>query len=680
MTSAMTSAAARAEWLRAEIERHARAYFVNDDPEIPDADYDSLVRELRRLEESHPDLAVDSSPTARVGGEVSKLFSPVAHRVAMMSLDNAFSLEELAAWVKRMDRVIDSKVRFACELKIDGLAISLTYERGRLVQAATRGNGSTGEDVTANVATVAAIPHRLSLPESEIPSIMEVRGELYMPLAAFRELNRRQAQAGLKLFANPRNSAAGSLRQKDAAVTASRELAFWSYQLGEMEGGPDLTSHSLTLDFIQRAGLPVNPEIQVLDDIDSVFDLCRSWEAARHDLAYEVDGVVVKIDDLAQRRELGSTSRAPRWAIAYKFPPEERTTRLTGIMVSIGKTGKATPFAQLEPVFVGGSTVGLATLHNQDQVILKDVRPGDVVRVRKAGDVIPEIIGPVLSQRGADLAPWVFPESCPVCSGPLERLEGESDTYCINLDCPGRRVALIAHFASRSAMDIEGLGEQRVRLFIAHGLLGDVGDIYGLSSEKLDGLEGFAQLSVANLLGAIEASKSRPLANLLVGLTIRHLGDTGSAVLAGAFGHLDAIAGASVEELASVEGIGPKIAESVHGFFASPANQAVLDKLRQAGLNLSAPRVAVVPQVLAGKSVVVTGTLEAWTRQEAEAAIKARGGKAPSSVSAKTMAVVLGREPGAAKVDKAAELGVAVLDEEGFARLLESGQLPGPSG
>ncbi|MGH9301065.1 MAG: NAD-dependent DNA ligase LigA, partial [Acidimicrobiales bacterium] len=574
----------RAVWLRGEVRRHAIAYFQHDDPEIPDADYDDLIRQLQDLELAHPELVDPSSPTASVGaGDAmafalaspshpattdepastddpvssdpgySTLFAPVQHAVAMMSLDNAFSFDELTSWVKRMDRILQAQVRFACELKIDGLAISLTYLNGRFTRAATRGNGSVGEDVTANVATVGAIPHRLSLNGSDVPAVMEVRGELYMPLAAFKDLNRRQAEAGQKLFANPRNSAAGSLRQKDPTITASRELAFWSYQLGELQGGPDLKSHSETLDFIRSAGLPVNPEIEVLDRIEDVFGLCRRWEEGRHNLGYEVDGAVVKVDDLAQRRQLGSTSRAPRWAIAYKFPPEERTTRLTGIMVSIGKTGKATPFAQLEPVFVGGSTVALATLHNQDQVNVKDVRPGDLVRVRKAGDVIPEVIGPVLSSRPADLSPWGFPEHCPVCGGPLQRLEGESDTYCINLDCPGRRVALIAHFASRSAMDIEGLGEQRVRLFAGLGLLRDISDIYALKPEDLTDLEGLGPLSVANLMAGIDASRSRPLANLLVGLTIRHLGDTGSSALAGAFGHLDAIAAASIEDLAGVE-------------------------------------------------------------------------------------------------------------------------------
>jgi DNA ligase (NAD+) len=668
--------ARRAEELRTQIGHHNLLYHQLDAPEISDAEYDALVRELRQIEAAHPELVDEASPTRTVGAPPSALFTPVQHRVPMMSLDNAFSMEELEAWVRRMDRIVPGEVAYVCELKIDGVAMSLLYENGELARAGTRGDGRVGEDVTANIRTITAIPDRLDI--GDPPAEIEVRGEVYMPVAAFEELNKRQAEAGLRLFANPRNSAAGSLRQKDAAVTASRELSFWAYELVVTRGTRHFTSHMQTLAWLGEAGLPVNPQIQLLHGLDEVYAFCQRWQEHRHDLGYEIDGVVIKIDDLARRQELGSTSHAPRWAVAYKFPPEERHTTLRGIMVSIGKSGKATPFAQLEPVFVGGSTVGLATLHNEDQVRAKDVRPGDTVIVRKAGDVIPEVVGPVLSLRPKGLRPWRFPTKCPVCGGPLVRLEGEADTFCTNLDCPGQRVQRIIHFASRGAMDIEGLGEQRVYQLVNAGLISDAGDVYSLTGEQLLGLEGFAALSVSNLLGAIEASKQRPLANLLMGLSIRHLGGTGSAVLARALGHLDRIMAASPEELAAVEGIGPVIARSVHEFFASERNRSVIGKIRAAGVNLSAgsgPADDVAP-VLAGRSVVVTGTLEGFTREEAEAAILARGGKSPGSVSKSTYALVVGADPGAAKLTRAEELGTPVLDEEGFRGLLETGELP----
>jgi DNA ligase (NAD+) len=588
----------------------------------------------------------------------------------MMSLDNAFTFDELLAWGKRMERFISGEVAFVCEPKIDGVAMSILFENGRLARAATRGDGTVGEDVTDNVRTITAVPERLA---GSVPTVLEVRGEVYMPLAAFEALNRQQEQAGLRLFANPRNSAAGSLRQKDAKITASRELSFWAYQIGDVDGGPALSRHSETLDYLRALGLPVNPEIRTVGSLDEVHDLCRYWLEHRHDLDYEIDGVVVKVDDLAQRRELGSTSKAPRWAIAYKFPPEERTTVLNEIMVSIGRTGRATPFAVLEPVFVGGSTVGLATLHNEDQVRVKDVRPGDTVIVRKAGDVIPEVVGPVLALRPAGLPEWRFPTKCPTCGGPLVRAEGESDTFCVNAECPAQRVARIVHFASRGAMDIEGLGEQTVRLFADLGLLTDVADVYELDYDRIRELEGFGEVSVENLRRAVEASKDRPLPNLLIGLGIRHLGPTGSQALARALGHIDTIMGATEEQLAAIEGVGPTIAGSVHEFFAQEANRHLVGRLRAAGVNVEGPAPPEQPQTLAGMSVVVTGTLSRWSREAAEEAITARGGKSPGSVSKKTSYVVVGEAPGQAKLTKADELGVPVLDEEAFERLLETG-------
>ncbi len=686
---------ARAAELRGLIAHHNERYHVLDDPEVTDAEYDELVRELRAIEADHPDLVVPDSPTGRVGAAPSTLFAPVTHHVPMMSLDNAFSPEELRAWADRVAKQVPPDTAFECELKIDGLAISLLYRDGVFVQAATRGDGTTGEDVTANIATIAAIPDRLDPAVGRPPEVLEVRGEVYMPITAFEELNRRQAGAGERLFVNPRNSAAGSLRQKDPSVTASRALSFWAYQVGEVGPEPSTrpgatmsalaTSQSLTLAWLDRAGFPVNPEVHLVHGLDEVIAFCGRWEEKRHDLDYQIDGVVVKVDDLDLQRALGSTSRAPRWAIAYKFPPEERSTRLLAIQVSIGRTGKATPFAVLEPVFVGGSTVGLATLHNEDQVRLKDVRPGDTVVVRKAGDVIPEVVGPLLVKGRRRKPKWTFPTTCPVCMSPLVRLEGESDTFCTNLDCPGQRVQRIAHFASRSAMDIEGLGEQRVQLLVDHGLLADVADLYTFTAATFEGLEGFAALSTANLLVAIDASRTRPLSRVLIGLGIRHLGQVGSVALARACRDIDGVLAADEATLAQVDGVGLVIAASVVAWFGSPVNRAVVERLRAAGLHLSEPGGAAagadptLEQTLEGRSVVVTGTLEGYTREAAEAAVMARGGKSPGTVSRKTFAVVAGRAPGASKVAKAEQLGVPVVPGESFDDLLAMGVVAGAS-
>jgi DNA ligase (NAD+) len=674
--AAPTDVRARAQELRRLIEYHSHRYYDLDDPEISDAEFDAFMQELRALEEANPGLVTPDSPTQRIGGSVSAAFAEVRHRLPMMSLDNVFSFEELVAWGKRMERYISGDVDYVCELKIDGIAISLLYEDGHYVRAATRGNGLTGEDVTDNVHTITVVPDRLAVAADRTPEVLEVRGEVYMPLSAFEALNQRQAEAGDRIFANPRNAGAGSLRQKDSGITASRELSFFAYQVGEVVGGPRFRRHSETLGFLAEAGLPVNPEVQRVSTLEEVDSFCRHWLEHRHDLDYEIDGAVIKVDDLAQREELGATSKSPRWAIAYKFPPEQATTTLTDIMVSIGRTGKATPFAMLEPVRVSGSTVRLATLHNEDQVRLKDVRPGDTVFVRKAGDVIPEVVGPVLAKRPPGLRPWTFPDTCPTCGGPLVRVEGESDTFCVNVDCPAQRDQRIIHFASRGAMDIEGLGEKRVMQLTAAGLLHDAGDIYSLTYEALMGLEGFADLSARNLLDAIERSKSRPLVNLLIGLGIRHLGGRGAEVLASALGHLDRIVEAPEQELAAVDGVGSVTAHSVHEFFGLDRNRELVDKLRRAGVNFEGPQGAAPdrPQTLAGRSVVVTGTLESMSRDAAIEAIKARGGTSPGSVSKKTAYLVAGAEPGAAKVTKAEECGVPIVDETAFLRLLETGE------
>ncbi|HEX8581640.1 MAG TPA: NAD-dependent DNA ligase LigA, partial [Acidimicrobiales bacterium] len=542
-----------------------------------------------------------------------------------------------------------------------------------------RGDGTTGEVVTDNVRTIADIPARIE----GAPDVFEVRGEVYMAKQAFAALNARllaeaEDPAKARQFANPRNAAAGSLRQKDPGVTASRNLSMWCYQLGEVDGLPPLGGHVESLELLRGLGFPVNPEIRCVTSLEEVHEFCRHWEHHRHDLDYEIDGVVVKVDSFAQRNELGSTSHAPRWAVAYKFPPEERLTKLRDIKVSIGRTGKATPFAELEPVFVGGSTVGVATLHNEDQVRAKDVRVGDTVVVRKAGDVIPEVVKPVLAERPPDAVPWEFPTACPVCHGPLVRLPGESDTFCTNAECPAQRAGRIEHFASRGAMDIEGFGEQRVRLFLDLGLVADPADLYEIDWDRVRALEGFGEVSIRNLRHAIEASKERSLANLLVGLNIRHLGGTGSQLLARAMGSLDRIMEATPEELGAVDGIGPTIATSVHEFFANEGNRDLVRRLQRNGVDPKGPAAPDEPQTLAGMSVVVTGTLESMSREVAEEAIKARGGRAPGSVSKKTTAVVAGEAPGAAKVTRAAELGVPVLDEPAFLHLLETGELPAP--
>ncbi len=715
-------AASRALELRASISYHNERYHVLDDPEIPDADYDLLVRELRRIETDWPDLLTPESPSQSVGAPPSTLFAEVRHRVPMMSLDNAVSEQELGSWADRLRRLLPDtdlgSLAFSCEPKVDGVAMSLTYIDGRYQRAATRGDGVSGEDVTPNVATVVDVPKVLAPAAGPYPRHLEVRGEIYMPTAAFAELNERQRQAGEKSFVNPRNSAAGSLRQKDSSITAARPLAFWAYQIGEVDGDPPEDAHereparrwpperqSESLALLGSAGFAVSPDAWTVIGIDEVFARCRELAGHRHDLPYEVDGLVVKVDDLALHERLGTTSRAPRWAIAFKFPPEERTTRLSRIEVSIGRTGRATPFAILEPVFVGGSTVALATLHNEDQVRAKDVRPGDLVVVRKAGDVIPEVLGPVRELRVGirRSAPWRFPASCPSCGAPLVRLEGESDTFCTNIDCPAQRVQRIVHFASRTAMDIEGLGERRVEQLIGAGLIADPADLYLLERHQLAGLEGLGDISATNLVRAIDGSRARPLSRLLVALGVRHVGPTAARALARVFGSLAELRAAETVALAAVEGVGPVIADSLVEFLANPANGAVLDRLVAAQLTTTEPGVVAnraagaalpasgdqgapegvdrhpadeVPQTLRGRSVVVTGSLEGYTREAAEAAIVGRGGKSPNSVSARTFALVLGAEPGAAKLVKAEALGVPVVAGQAFDQLLATGELP----
>lgn len=667
--------------LRAEIDHHARRYYELDDPEIPDADYDRLLAELRALEEAHPDLASADSPTQRIGGRPNPVFSPVDHAVPMMSLHNAFDRNELRAWAERVQRRLGDRPvgAYAVEPKFDGLAISVLYRDGRMARAATRGDGRTGEDVTGNVATIAGLPRRLGGgPGSAPPAMLEVRGEVYLALSAFKDLNDRQRDRGEKPYVNPRNAAAGSLRQKDSSITAERGLSVWCYQLGAVEGGPRLASHTQTLEWLDSLGFPVNGEATRLEDLDAVEGYVADLEARRHDLDYEVDGAVVKVDDLALQAELGADAKAPRWAVAYKLPPEERATALLDIEVSIGPSGQATPFARLAPVFVGGVTVTTATLHNEDQVAAKDVRPGDTVIVRRAGDVIPEVVRSVASARPEDSAPWVFPRRCPVCGEPLRRDEGAAATFCANFGCPRQVRGRIEHFAGRAAMDIEFLGEKNIDRFVTDGMLADAADLYRLDFDRIAAMDGFGAVSAENLRASIEASRRRPLDRLLFGLRIPEIGQANARLLASSFETMDAILAVGEDELAAVEGFGPIIAASVRAWFDDPRARDLIDRLREAGLRMEAEAAAgpaAAPQTLAGRAVVVTGTLEGFSRDQARSAIAARGGKSPGGVSSRTFALVAGAEPGASKVNKAAEAGVPVIDEAAFRRLLETGDL-----
>ena len=674
--------------LRAAIAYHNELYHGKDSPEISDAAFDEILRKLAELEAKNPELLDDVSPTQIIGSGTTT-FDPVTHRVPMTSLDNAMDAAELQAWGERAAKGLNNvAMQFACELKIDGLALSIRYENGELVQAATRGDGKVGEDVTANVRTIGVIPKKLIAKSGvAVPSVLEVRGEVYMSIDAFKKFreakmreNEKRAQEGKKpesVPANPRNAGAGSLRQKNAQVTATRELSFWAYQLGEVVGAPNFLTHTQTLDYLRSLGFPINPEVKTLDSLSKVVDFCKQWEASRHDLNYEIDGVVVKLDELAQREQLGFTSRAPRWAIAVKFAPEERNTILKNISVSIGRTGRATPFAVLEPVVLSGSTVSMATLHNREQVLLKDVRPGDTVVVRKAGDVIPEVVGPVLALRPKNLKPWKFPTTC-VCDlkSKLVQVEGESDTRCVEPECPFQRDQRIIHFASRGAMDIEGLGEKTVFALSDKNFVTDIGDLYSLTIKKLLQLDGFAELSAKNLLTAINDSKSRPLAKLLVGLGIKNLGPAAAESLARRFGSLDAIIAATPEQLSEIDGVGEVIATKINAWFADKSHMAIVKKFRAAGVEFGNVVVSTAPQNLVGKAIVVTGTVEGFSREGAQEAITSRGGKSPGSVSAKTFALVVGDEPGASKLTKAQELGVPIVDAAGFLKLLESGELP----
>ncbi len=663
----LAGAKVRVEELREQLNHHSYRYHVLDDPEVSDAEYDGFMAELRGLEGRFPELVTPDSPTQRVGSTPADLFAPVPHRSPMLSLDNAFTREELEAWVARVERGVGSEVAYSCELKIDGVAVALTYERGVLTTGATRGDGRTGEDITANARTVRSVPARLFVDDP--PAYLEVRGEIYLPVKAFERLNDQLLDAGQRPFANPRNAAAGSLRQKDPKVSAARPLALWVHSFGFADG-VRFDSHSGFLQWCRDARLPVAPTSEVRDDLDGIVSYLERWEADRHSVDWEIDGAVIKVDRVDYQQELGATSHAPRWAIAYKFPPEERTTRLRRIDVHTGRTGIVTPFAVLEPVQVSGVTITTATLHNEDEVARKDLREGDTVIVRRAGDVIPEVVGPVLSTRKRGARRWKFPATCGSCGTPLVRQDGEAYRRCPNKrGCPSQHVEWLFSFASRGAMDIEGLGYKTGFQLLDRGLVKDPADIFSLTAEDLAGLEGFAEISINNLLGSIEHAKDRPLWRLLVALNVPHVGTHVAQVLARAFGSLDAIAAASEQEIDDVPEIGPEIARTVHEWFADEHNLALVKKLQAAGVRTRDELEEQGERPLAGTTLVLTGGLADLSREEAVAAAQAAGARVASSVSKRTDFVVAGENAGS-KLAWAEELGVEVIDEKEFLRRL----------
>ncbi len=662
------------------IESHRWRYYVLDNPTVSDGEFDALMRELEGLEGRYPELRTPNSPTQRVGGAVSTMFTPVEHAERMMSLDNVFSPDDLAAWVWRVERDGGSGVQFLCELKVDGLAINVTYENGRLVRAATRGDGRSGEDVTPNVRTINGVPDRLSTSNGfPAPEFVEVRGEVYFPVAGFQELNATLVEAGKPPFSNPRNAAAGSLRQKDPRVTATRPLRMVCHGLGARRGfEPERQSEAYAA--LKTWGLPVSDRAKVLASLDEVQQFIDHYGEHRHDVEHEIDGVVVKVDQVALQRRLGSTSRAPRWAIAFKYPPEEVTTKLLDIDVNVGRTGRVTPFARMQPVRVAGSTVELATLHNESEVRRKGVLIGDTVVLRKAGDVIPEVVGPVVELRTGDEREFVMPTLCPSCRTPLAPAkEGDADIRCPNTRaCPAQLRERVFHVAGRGAFDIEVLGFEAAVALLEAGVIGDEGDLFSLDEQHLlraplfTKRDGELSANGVRLLTNLETAKQQPLWRVLVALSIRHVGPTAARALAARFGSLDALTAASVDEIAATDGVGRIIAESVVEWFALDWHREVVRKWRDASVRMEDERDESIPRTLEGLSIVVTGSLDHWSRDQAKEAILVRGGKASSSVSKNTAFVVVGEAPGS-KADKAASLKVPVLDEDGFAVLLGEG-------
>lgn len=696
--------AARAAELNRILNHAAYAYYALDNPELTDAEFDRLLIELQQLEAAYPELVTEDSYTQRVGGYVSEQFEPVQHAARMYSMDDAMNLEELDAWLSRTDEALGASptnpVAYTCELKIDGLGVALTYRDGQFVRAATRGDGSTGENVTANVLTISDVPRELALAGLEqvenrgLNQSIEVRGEVYMPKHSFIRLNEDADAAGKQPFANPRNAAAGSLRQKDPKITAHRDLETFIYAVAD-EGPLDVHSQWEFLNWLRSCGFNVNPHARRCLSAQEVHDFCAQALEQRGDLNYDIDGVVVKVDSFASQEALGFTSRAPRWAIAFKFPPEEKQTVLREIRIQVGRTGVLTPVAEFDPVTVAGSTIARATLHNLDEIRRKNVREGDTIIVHKAGDVIPEVVGPVLSLRPADAVEFQMPATCPSCGSPVIQEEGEVAFRCVSIDCPAQAVERLIHWGSRKAMDIDGLGDELINRMVEEGVLSDVADFYDkLTEETLasmptgrvydtdtaDHLSGdsipVGHTIAKKVMAQVEESKTRGLGRVLFGIGMRHVGANVAELLAQEFGSIQALATAPVEKIAEIPGIGPKIAESVHEFFSIPENVAVIERLRQAGVVLEEEKSEnELPQTLAGLTFVLTGTLEHFTRDEAGAQLKAMGAKVSGSVSKKTSFVVAGEAAGS-KLTKAESLGVPVLDEAALQQILETGQAP----
>ena len=695
---------ARAAELNRILNHAAYAYYALDNPELTDAEFDRLLIELQQLEAAYPELVTEDSYTQRVGGYVSEQFEPVQHAARMYSMDDAMNLEELDAWLSRTDEALGSStanpVAYTCELKIDGLGVALTYRDGQFVRAATRGDGSTGENVTANVLTISDVPRELARAGLEqvenrgLNQSIEVRGEVYMPKHSFIRLNEDADAAGKQPFANPRNAAAGSLRQKDPKITAHRDLETFIYAVAD-EGPLDVHSQWEFLNWLRNCGFNVNPHARRCLSAQEVHDFCAQALEQRGDLNYDIDGVVVKVDSFASQEALGFTSRAPRWAIAFKFPPEEKQTILREIRIQVGRTGVLTPVAEFDPVTVAGSTIARATLHNLDEIRRKNVREGDTIIVHKAGDVIPEVVGPVLSLRPANAVEFQMPRVCPSCGSPVIQEEGEVAFRCVSIDCPAQAVERLIHWGSRKAMDIDGLGDELINRMVEEGVLSDVADFYDkLTEETLssmptgrmydtdtaDHLSGdsipVGHTIARKVMAQVEESKTRGLGRVLFGIGMRHVGANIAELLAQEFGSIQALATAPVEKIAEIPGIGPKIAESVHEFFSIPENVAVIERLRQAGVMLEEEKPEnELPQTLAGLTFVLTGTLEHFTRDEAGAQLKAMGAKVSGSVSKKTSFVVAGESAGS-KLTKAESLGVPVLDEAALQQILETGQAP----
>jgi len=663
----LASVQSRIEQLREQINYHNYRYYVLDSPEISDAEYDELMQELAKLESEHPELITPDSPTQRVGAQPVEAFGIVDHPLPLLSLADVFSTEELLAWHKRVSGLLNGqKFDLVCELKMDGLAVALTYIDGRFVTGATRGDGLHGENVTQNLRTIKSIP--LVVPP-DVPRRFEVRGEVFLSKRGFKRLNEDRAKAELPLFANPRNAAAGSVRQLNPRITAERPLDIYVYGLGYAEGNL-LLAHWETMEYLKSLGFKVNPHNALLNDIEGVEGYYQEWTERRESLDYETDGVVVKVNSFAFQDQLGVIGHGPRWAVAYKFPATQGTTRLLDIGINVGRTGALNPFAILEPVRIGGVTVKLATLHNEDDIKRKDIRIGDTVIVQRAGEVIPQVVGPVVSKRTGLEKVFVMPSRCPVCGGPVVRPEGEVMSRCINPACPAQTYELLKHFVSRGAMDIRGVGEALCEVLLRAGLVRDVADLYYLSRDDLLGLERMAEKSASNVLKAIERSKDRPLANIIFALGIRHVGYETADILAQHFGSLRKLSAASKEELLEVPSIGPTVADSIYAYFRQEENLRLIDKLRRAGVKLEAKVLPARELPFEGQEFVFTGRLEGFSRQRAEALVKELGGAAGSSVTRKTDLVVAGANPGS-KLDRAQSLGIRVISEAEFLHLLD---------